>query len=177
MLGSPVVYVSVKKDSLLVYVLKFFGILAGRCGSAVVRERDRDTKAPGWRSGFDPALRFSFFLKETLSITGQKCSKCLKNGSDRLRKGQLRCWAVPEYKVSTLYSGTKVDTGSLSANRFHLLVLWQSTSLFSELSSCLKTAAVRAKWSKYVHSHISGTQSLKRSKFVKRSRQLVSKHA
>ena len=40
----------------------------------------------------------------------------------------------------------------------NLLVLWQSTSLFSELSSCLKTAAVRAKWSNYVHSHILGTQ-------------------
>ena len=40
----------------------------------------------------------------------------------------------------------------------NLLVLWQSTSLFSELSSCLKTAAVRAKWSNYVHSHILVTQ-------------------
>ena len=28
------------KDSLLVYVLKYFRILAGRCGSVVVRERD-----------------------------------------------------------------------------------------------------------------------------------------
>ena len=115
-------YVSVKKNSFLVNELKFFGILAGRCGSAVVRKRDRDTKAPGSRSGFDPAaLRFSFFLKETLSITGQKFSKSLKNGSNRLRKGQLRCRAVPEYKVSTLYSGTKVDTGSLPANRFQFV--------------------------------------------------------
>ena len=32
--------VTVKKDSLLIYVLKFFGILARRCGSVVVRERD-----------------------------------------------------------------------------------------------------------------------------------------
>ena len=32
--------VTVKKDSLLIYVLKFFGILAGRCGSVVARERD-----------------------------------------------------------------------------------------------------------------------------------------
>ena len=40
----------------------------------------------------------------------------------------------------------------------NLLVLWQSTSLFSELSSCLKTEAVRTKWSNYVHSHILGTQ-------------------
>ena len=27
-------------------------------------------KGPGWRSRFDPGLRFSFFLIETLSITG-----------------------------------------------------------------------------------------------------------
>ena len=39
--------------------------------------------------GFDRGFRFSFFLIETLSIAGQKFSKCLKNGSDRLRKGQL----------------------------------------------------------------------------------------
>ena len=32
--------VTAKKDSLLIYVLKFFAILAGRCGSVVVRERD-----------------------------------------------------------------------------------------------------------------------------------------
>ena len=42
----------------------------------------------GSRSGFDPGLRFSFFLLETLSITGQKVFKCRKNSSDRLRKGQ-----------------------------------------------------------------------------------------
>ena len=38
-LGSPVIDVNVKKDSLLVDLLKFFGILAGRCDSVVVRER------------------------------------------------------------------------------------------------------------------------------------------
>ena len=42
------------------------------------------------RSGFDPGLRSSFFLIETLSITGQKVSKCFRNDSDRLRKGNLR---------------------------------------------------------------------------------------
>ena len=36
----PVIYVSVKNDSLLVHVLTFFGILAGRCRSVVVRESD-----------------------------------------------------------------------------------------------------------------------------------------
>ena len=41
-LGSPVIDVTVTKDSLLVYELNFFGIiiLAGQCGSVVVRERD-----------------------------------------------------------------------------------------------------------------------------------------
>ena len=38
-LGSPVIDVNVKKDSLLVDILKFFGILAGRSGSVVLRER------------------------------------------------------------------------------------------------------------------------------------------
>ena len=40
-LGSPVIDETVKKDSLLVkYVLKFFEIMVGWCGSIVVRERD-----------------------------------------------------------------------------------------------------------------------------------------
>ena len=38
---SSIIDVTVKKDSLLVYVINFFGILAGRCGSLVVRERDQ----------------------------------------------------------------------------------------------------------------------------------------
>ena len=38
--GSPVIDLSGKKDSLLVYVLNFFEILAERCGSVVVMERD-----------------------------------------------------------------------------------------------------------------------------------------
>ena len=53
-LGSPVIDVNVKKDSLLVDLLKCFGILAGRCGSVVVRQR------------------FSFFSIETLSINRSK---------------------------------------------------------------------------------------------------------
>ena len=43
-LGPPVIEVTVKKDSLVVYVLTIFGILAGRCGSVVVREKDEDMK-------------------------------------------------------------------------------------------------------------------------------------
>ena len=33
MLGSPVIDVTVKKDSLLVYLLKILGILVGWCGN------------------------------------------------------------------------------------------------------------------------------------------------
>ena len=36
-----------KKNSLLVYVLTFFGILAGRCGAVVVRKTVKDTNGPG----------------------------------------------------------------------------------------------------------------------------------
>ena len=75
--ARAVIDVTVKKDSVLVYVLKFFLNFGGRCGSVVVRKRDWDS-----RSGFDPGSRFSFFLIETLSMTG--------HGRDRLRKGQLR---------------------------------------------------------------------------------------
>ena len=84
------------------YVLKCFRILTARCGSVVERERERDwiTKGPG----SSPGLGFSFFLTETLSNTGQKVSKCLRNGSDRLRKGQLRRRFVSEAPYSQLRS-------------------------------------------------------------------------
>ena len=42
--------------------LNVFRILVGRCGGAVVRERDWDAKGLGARSGFDPGLRSSSFL-------------------------------------------------------------------------------------------------------------------
>ena len=61
----------------------------------MVRERVKDTKGPGSRFGFDPVWRFCFFLIETLSIIGQKKFKCLVNGSDRLRKGQLPRGHIP----------------------------------------------------------------------------------
>ena len=53
------------------YVLIFFGILAGRCDSVVVREiriRKVWVRGPGSTVGCD----YSFFLIETLSITDQK---------------------------------------------------------------------------------------------------------
>ena len=76
--------VSVDKDRLLAYVPKFFGILAGRWGIAMVREKEKLRKS-GSRFGSIPWLRSFFLLIETLPIAGQKFSNCLKNGGDRLR--------------------------------------------------------------------------------------------
>ena len=39
--------ISLKKNSLLVKVLKLFGILAGLCGCVMLREKGYDTKGPG----------------------------------------------------------------------------------------------------------------------------------
>ena len=91
-LGSPVIDVSLKKDSWIVYVAKLFGI------RRVERER------LGYEtSGFYPWLRLSSFLIETLSITGQKFSKCLENCSDRVRKGQLRWSWQREAQKSNMF--------------------------------------------------------------------------
>ena len=38
--ARAVIDVTVKKDSVLVYVLKFFLNFGGRCGSVVLRKRD-----------------------------------------------------------------------------------------------------------------------------------------
>ena len=59
---SRVIDVSVRENSLLVYVLKFFGILAVRCGSVVVRERDNDTK------GLASTLRCNFFSFNIITL-------------------------------------------------------------------------------------------------------------
>ena len=48
------------------YVPKFLGILAGRRGSVVVRERDKDSKEPGSILGYD-FLSFFFFVRNTLN--------------------------------------------------------------------------------------------------------------
>ena len=56
-LGSTVIDVTVKKDSLLAYVLNFFGILTVRCGSAMVREKlgyeSSGFEFMGWTLGYD----------------------------------------------------------------------------------------------------------------------------
>ena len=48
-------------------------------------------------------MRFSFFLKETLSITCQKLAYCLKNDSDRLRQEQLRASDLPNSFAAFLF--------------------------------------------------------------------------
>ena len=78
-------------------------------------------------------------------------------------------------KVSTLYSGTKVGTGSLYAHNFckflavHCFVL-------AAISLCFKVASDRAKWNNYVHSHISGTQSVNTTPFCASTQALVYDH-
>ena len=52
----------------------------------------------------------------------------------------------------------------------------QSTALFLLLSSYFKVASDRAKWSNYVHSHISGTQSVNTTPFCAVTQALVPKH-
>ena len=73
----------VMERAMVTYRLKFFGILAGRCGSVVVRERDQDTKGPASGSRLDPGLRFSFFLIGTLSITERFRTGQAANCTDR----------------------------------------------------------------------------------------------
>ena len=78
-------------------------------------------------------------------------------------------------RVSTLYSGTKVGTGSLCAHNFckflavHCFVL-------AAISLCFKVASDRAKWNNYVHSHILGTQSVNMTPFCASTQALVPEH-
>ena len=79
-LGSPVINVTVKKDTFRKFVplnVEFWRV-AVVVYIVGVGERDWDTKGPGSRSGLDPGLQFTFFLIETLnkSIRAQKFSKC-----------------------------------------------------------------------------------------------------
>ena len=71
------------------------------------KQYDKDMKGPGSRSWIDLSLLFSFFSIETLSITGQKISKSLKNGSDRLRKGTTAPGASSETQGQSVGSGEK----------------------------------------------------------------------
>ena len=53
-LGSPVIDASVKKDIVVAYVLRFFRILSGRCGSVMFRKKDYDTR--GSQAGYREIL-------------------------------------------------------------------------------------------------------------------------
>ena len=89
-LGSPVIDVSVKKDSLLVYALNFFGILAGRCGSVLVREiMIRKVRVQQWIAAFVLFNRntlnnrsiFFFIVKMAATVTERKfASRCFEQG-------------------------------------------------------------------------------------------------
>ena len=64
---------------------------------------------------------------------------------------------MPEYKVENLYSGTKVDTGSLYA---HSYLFCDSPRLCNHCKAhiyFLKIASDREKWSSYVVTCISGS--------------------
>ena len=75
---SRIIDVSVPENSLLVYVLKFFGILAVRCGSVVVRERDKDTKGLGATLRCNFLFFFFFFNRITLNNNSKNFPSVLK---------------------------------------------------------------------------------------------------
>ena len=77
---APIIDVTDKKDSLLVYVLKFFRIW--RVGVVVFRVRGL---------GLVRVAIFFLFNRNSLNNRSNIFEVSLKNGSDRLRKGQLRC--------------------------------------------------------------------------------------
>ena len=52
----------------------------------------------------------------------------------------------------------------------------KATAFFSLLSSCFKMASDRAKWGNYIHSHISGTQSVNTAPFIAGTQVLVPEH-
>ena len=83
------------------YVLKFFGLLWGRCGSVVERETDEDKKGPDLFPRFDPGLQFSFFLIETLSIAKTR-SVINKHGVLRFIQSKVIYTAVFLYAVKGL---------------------------------------------------------------------------
>ena len=61
----------------------------------------------------DLGLRFSFFLIETLSITGQKFSKCLKNGMRPFTKESTAPLPVEMTRNTTLSGFLNHDINQL----------------------------------------------------------------
>ena len=60
--------------------------------------------------------------------------------------------------------------------QYYFVSSGQSTALFLLLSSCFKMASNRAKWSHYVHCHISGTQTVNTTLFCAGNQALVPGH-
>ena len=85
----------------------------------------------------------------------------------RCRSTRLRPWTRSAQKWAE----------SLSTHRFFTpLVLGQSNSLHSLLSSFFKVAPQRTKWSSYVHSYISGTQAVNTTLFCTGTQAMVPRH-
>ena len=82
---------------------------------------------------------------------------------------------VPEYKVKTLYSGTKVSTGSLCAHNFCKFRAVHCFVLAAKL--IFQSGIWQGKMEyNYVHSHILGTQSVNTTPFCAVTQELVPKH-
>ena len=60
--------------------------------------------------------------------------------------------------------------------RRFLIVLGQSTALYSLLSSCFKMASDRAEWSNYVHSYLSNIQGVNITRYCAGTHALVPGH-
>ena len=71
---------------------------------------------------------------------------------------------MPEYKVKTLYSGTKMSTGSLCAHNFCKFCAVHCFVLAAKL--IFQSGIWQGKMQyNYVHRHISGTQSVNTTAF------------
>ena len=94
-------------------------------------------------------------------------------------KTPLSTLAVKGSKYPRLNSGTvTVREWHLSGHRVRvctqfLLDPGQFTALYSLLRSCFRMASDRAKWSRYVRSHISGTQGVNATPFCAGTQTLV----
>ena len=67
-----------------------------------------------------PGLQSSFFSIETPSITGQKFSKCLKNGSDCFWKGNLQWRHSRQFSQAEWWLEVKSPQSHLARNQRHV---------------------------------------------------------
>ena len=104
-------------------------------------------------------------------LNGHECEHTLFLGTHTRIRAQCRCLSIrsrPCTQAQKWALGPCVHTIFVSSV--------QSTALFLPLSSYFKVAPDRAKWSNYVHSHISGTQSVNTTPFCAVTQALVLKH-